>query len=214
MKNEQNTTENKDQPLSVVKTMILSVIGKQVNMFQNLYNSVEEKLSTDYLYGNFSRALFFVIYLTVVIALTVYVIFYRVQLHTHWLEDIARICGMQLNFNCALMIVLMLRHTARLIRTSPRLHAIIPIDDTIVIHANIGRWIVVLAVVHAVCHMIYFGIHGEGKYMPSFDYQQKQTREYILDVQYSVISRYKCKNDFKFKHQIKKHGSAIFVRHI
>jgi hypothetical protein len=123
---------------------MLLFLRNKVKMYQSLYNGLEKKFSSDYLYENISRVLFLFIYFSVSIALFIYVIIYRVNLHTHWLEVIARICGMQLNFNCMLMITLMLRHTARLIRTSRLLHILIPLDNTILIHKLIGRWIVVL----------------------------------------------------------------------
>jgi hypothetical protein len=165
----ENAIEDKTQRQWIIQRMILKVLRSQVNMYQRLYNGVEERFTRDYLFGNFSRVLFFCLYLAVSIGLLIFVIVYWVLQDLHWLQVIARICGMQLNFNCALMLVLMLRNTARLIRMSRRLHTIIPVDDTITIHANIGRWIAVLTFIHAVCHMIYFGIHGDGKYTPTFD---------------------------------------------
>lgn len=146
-----------------MKSMMLFFLTNKVKMYQSMHDTVETKLSKDYLHENVGRVLFFFIYLAISIGLFIYVVIYRVHQHIHWLEVIARICGMQLNFNSMLMIVLMLRHTARLIRISRFLHTFIPLDDTISIHKMVGRWIVILVFIHALCHMIYFGLGEHGK---------------------------------------------------
>ena len=155
-----NKSEEKPRSLWTIKGMLLLFLRNKVRMYRSLHNDLEKKLSQDYLHENLTRVLFLFIYLAVTIALFIFVIIYRISIDTHWLEVIARICGMQLNFNCMLMIVLMLRHTARIIRTSPILRTFIPVDDTISIHKMVGRWIVVLVVIHALFHMIYFGVEG------------------------------------------------------
>jgi hypothetical protein len=140
-------------------------------MSQSLYKGVEEKLSLDYLYGNFSRVRFLCIYLAASIALFIFVLVEQIEGHLNWLQVIARICGMQLNLNSTLMLVLMLRHIARLIRSSRFLYAIVLVDDAVAIHAVIGRWIAVLSFIHAICHMIYYSINRHGRYI--FIYQKK-----------------------------------------
>ena len=154
---------------------MLLLFKNKVKMYQSLHDTVEKKLSRDYFHENVGRVLFSLIYLAISIALFIYVTIYRVRQHTHWLEVIARICGMQLNFNSILMIVLMLRHTARLIRVSRLLHTLIPLDDTISIHKMVGRWIVVLVFVHALCHTIYFGLAENGKRRKIFKIDQQDT---------------------------------------
>jgi hypothetical protein len=94
-----------------------------------------------------------------------FVLIEQIEGHLSWLGIIARICGMQLNLNCTLMLVLMLRHMATLIRSSRCLQAIIPVDDAVTIHAAIGRWIAVLVVIHGACHMIHYGVDANGKYI-------------------------------------------------
>lgn len=155
--------------------MLLLFLRNKVRMYRSLHNDLEKKLSEDYLHENLTRVLFLLIYLSVTIALFIFVIIYRVSIGTHWLEVIARICGMQLDFNCMLMIVLMLRQTARFIRTIPILRIFIPVDDTISIHKMIGRWIVVLVFIHALFHMTYFGVKGHGKWKSTFIYHRKST---------------------------------------
>jgi hypothetical protein len=155
--------KEKAQSSWALKAFLLFVLEKQVHMYQSLYDGLEEKLSRDYLYDCFSRIVFLFIYLSVSIGLVIFVIIYRVKQHLHWLEVVARICGMQLNFNCMMMIVLMLRYTMGLIRSSRTLYSLVPVDDAISIHKMIGRWIVVLVFIHALFHMIYFGVGRLGK---------------------------------------------------
>ena len=92
------------------------------------------------------------------IALSLYVIIYRVvTLKDHVLVVFARIGGMLLNFNCALIIVLMLKRTILLIRTNKLLRKLIPVDDYIDFHRLVGRVIAALAVMHTIAHMANFG---------------------------------------------------------
>lgn len=158
-----NIDENKEQSSWSMKVMMLLCLQRHLNMYQRLHNTLDTCLSSDYQYENSGRILFFLIYLFVSIVLSISVIIYRVHQRLHWLEVIARICGMQLNFNCMLMIVLMLRYTTTVIRMNRRLRTLIPIDDLSSIHRIIGRWIVVLVFIHALFHMIYFAVEGHGK---------------------------------------------------
>jgi hypothetical protein len=64
---------------------------------------------------------------------------------------------MLLNFNCAFIIVLMLKQTILLIRTNELLRKLIPVDDHIDFHRVVGRVITGLAILHAVAHMANFG---------------------------------------------------------
>lgn len=158
-----NEKKENAQSSCLIKVSLLLVLKKIVHMCQSLYDALEDKLSRDYLYDNLSRIIFLFIYLSISIALLIFVIIYRVQQQLHWLEVIARICGMQLNFNCIMMIVLMLRYTMGLIRSNRTLYSLIPIDDAISIHKMIGRWIVVLVLIHSLFHMVYFGLGELGK---------------------------------------------------
>jgi hypothetical protein len=64
---------------------------------------------------------------------------------------------MLLNFNCALVIVLMLKRTILLIRTNKFLRKLIPVDDHIDFHKIVGRVIAGLAILHTIAHMANFG---------------------------------------------------------
>ena len=123
---------------------------------KTLLSIIEEKFSRD----NLSRIIFLLIYLSVSIGLVIFVIIYRVDQGLHWLEIVARICGMQLNFNCMMMIFLMLRYTMGLIRRNRILYSLVPVDDAISIHKMLGRWIVVLVLNHALFHDLFrYGRH-------------------------------------------------------
>ena len=66
---------------------------------------------------------------------------------------IARVFGAALNFNCALMLVLVLRKHFTWMRTKGG-HAILPIDDFIEIHKFIGCVILVESLIHTGAHLI------------------------------------------------------------
>ena len=99
-----------------------------------------------------------IIYLLINLVLLLYVIIYRVVVtKSHIFVVFARIGGMLLNFNCALVIVLMLKHIILVIRTIKFLRKIIPVDDHIDFHKVVGRVIAGLAILHTIAHMVNFG---------------------------------------------------------
>ncbi|CAF1196565.1 unnamed protein product [Adineta ricciae] len=106
---------------------------------------------------------------TVKETLAIYVIIYRITVtRSHAFVVVARIGGMLLNFNCALVITLMLKQTILIIRTNSFLRKIIPVDDHIDFHKIVGRFIAVLSIVHTIAHMANFGRltdHSWGTYM-------------------------------------------------
>lgn len=69
------------------------------------------------------------------------------------LVQIARGCGACLNFNGALVLVPMLRHTLGWVRRRPWGH-LLPIDDSIEIHRLVGEVMLGLALVHTVAHVL------------------------------------------------------------
>ena len=99
-----------------------------------------------------------ILYLLINLALTLYVIIYRIVVtNSNVLVILARIGGMLLNFNCALIIVLMLKQTILVIRTNTVLRKRLPVDDHIDFHKVVGRVIAGLAILHTVAHMANFG---------------------------------------------------------
>jgi hypothetical protein len=125
---------------------------------QTIYEQQKNKLTIDYIKDNLSRIIVFTLYLLVNLALLLYVIIFRAAItKANVLVVLARIGGMLLNFNCAFIIVLMLKQTILLIRTNTLLRKLIPVDDHIDFHKFVGRVIAGLAILHAVAHMANYG---------------------------------------------------------
>lgn len=125
---------------------------------QKIYEQRSTKLTSDYVKDNLSRIIVFILYLLVNLALGLYVIIYRsTKTKSNVLVVFARLGGMLLNFNCALVVTLMLKRTILLIRTSKVLRKMIPVDDHIDFHRVVGRVIAGLAIMHSIAHMANFG---------------------------------------------------------
>ncbi|CAF4650582.1 unnamed protein product [Rotaria socialis] len=114
--------------------------------------------SMNYIRDNASRVVFLLLYVLINLALCLYVVIYRsVVLKDHVLVIFARIGGMLLNFNCALIVLLMLKHIILVIRSSEHLRKWIPTDDHIAFHKHVARFIAFLSIVHTIAHMANFG---------------------------------------------------------
>lgn len=126
--------------------------------YQRMYEARKHKLTADYIKDNLSRIIMLMLYLLINVALAIYVIIYRVTVtKSHVLVVFARVGGMLLNFNCALIVALMLKQTILVIRTNRFLRKLIPVDDHIDFHKTVGRVIAALAIVHTIAHMANFG---------------------------------------------------------
>ena len=124
---------------------------------QKIYEVRPDRLKIDYIKDNLSRIIMILLYILINFALMLYVIIYRAGvLHQHVFVVIARIGGMLLNFNCALVIVLMLKHTILIIRTIKFLRKLLPVDDHIDFHKMVGRIIAALSILHTIGHMANF----------------------------------------------------------
>ena len=116
---------------------------------EDTYNERAGKLTLD----NLPRVIAILLYILVNLALMLYVAIYRaVVLKAHVLIVFARMSGMLLNFNCAFIVVLMLKQTILLMRTT-QLYKWLPIDDHIDFHKSVGRLIVVLSLIHGIAHI-------------------------------------------------------------
>ena len=134
-----------------------------------------------YLKDNISRVIVLLLYISVNIALTLYVTIYRaVVLKSAVFPVLARISGMLLNFNCSLIVVLMLRRTVLLIRSTV-LYKFLPIDNHISFHKFVGRLIGVLSIFHMIAHAINFA-------MLKGEFNLTKTLIYSFDL-YSVVIR-------------------------
>ncbi|CAF3549158.1 unnamed protein product [Rotaria sp. Silwood1] len=124
---------------------------------QKIYEQRTNKLTIDYIKDNLSRIILLLLYLLTNLALLIYVIIYRtIIIKSNVLVIFARIGGMLLNFNCALVIILMLKHTILFIRTHKFLRKLIPVDDHIDFHKVIGRIIAGLSILHTIAHIANF----------------------------------------------------------
>jgi hypothetical protein len=63
----------------------------------------------------------------------------------------ARICGMNLNFNCMFILVLMLRKSLTYLRMT-KIALFLPIDQHILFHKMVGVMIAVYSIVHTLAH--------------------------------------------------------------
>ncbi|KAI0213701.1 NADPH oxidase 5 [Lamellibrachia satsuma] len=96
------------------------------------------------------RTVFLLLYGVInVILFTIHAYKYR---DTNAYLIIARGCGMCLNFNCAFIVVFVLRYCLTLMR-SLRLSTYLPLDDNIYFHKVVGVVVVVQSVVHTLAHL-------------------------------------------------------------
>lgn len=125
--------------------------------FQNNDPSNKSKFK-HYFQENLARSIFFIIYCFINVALLVYVVVYRLSVTTTNVPFVivARVNGMLLNFNCALVIVVMLKKSILIIRSISFLRNIIPVDDHIDFHKMIGRFIALLSILHTAGHFMNF----------------------------------------------------------
>ncbi|NXL38419.1 NOX5 oxidase, partial [Glaucidium brasilianum] len=84
---------------------------------------------------------------------------------------VARGCGQCLNFNCALLAVLMLRRCLTWLRSTP-IAKVLPLDQHVVFHQLVGYVVLVLAAVHTGAHVANFsrlaqqdGCHSLAEYL-------------------------------------------------
>ena len=71
----------------------------------------------------------------------------------------ARVCGLPLNFNCILILILMLRKTLTLLRAT-YISQFLPLDHNILFHKNVGVFIGVLSGIHTGAHIGNAGMYN------------------------------------------------------
>ncbi|XP_021366817.1 NADPH oxidase 5-like isoform X2 [Mizuhopecten yessoensis] len=107
-------------------------------------------LTTTYYRNNCKKIVFLIIYILVNIALGCYAA-YNYKDSNGW-YILARICGMNLNFNGTFIIVLMLRKSLTYLRLT-FLHRLLPIDQNIYFHKLCGAFIAFFSFFHTVGHI-------------------------------------------------------------
>jgi hypothetical protein len=130
-----------------------------------------KKLSKDYIRNNLSRIIIWILYILANLGLVIWVCIYRAyQQRLPVSLVLARIGGMLLDFNSALMVTLMLKRTILILRSIEFIRKMIPIDDHIEFHKIIGRFIALLVILHASGHMAHFALLVHSNLQPSKKY--------------------------------------------
>ncbi|CAF1293744.1 unnamed protein product [Adineta ricciae] len=107
--------------------------------------------------NNIDLVFFWSLYLIICLCICINVFrIYLIQQQAHFLVIIARINGGLLNFNCALVLLLMLRKHITWLRTKGG-GIILPLDHHIDIHKIIGIIILVESILHTAAHLAYLG---------------------------------------------------------
>ncbi|SPP73424.1 NADPH oxidase 5 isoform X1 [Drosophila guanche] len=120
-----------------------------------LWNTIPHQLTLAYMKNNqvFVTYLFF--YIAVNLCLFISrAIQYRAS---NGFVIIARACGQCLNFNCAWVLVLMLRHSLTYLR-GRGLSSYLPLDHHVYLHKLTGITISVLSLIHTIMHLFNFSI--------------------------------------------------------
>ncbi|XP_065936823.1 NADPH oxidase 5-like [Magallana gigas] len=103
-----------------------------------------------YIVNNLRKVLFLALYITINIILTVYTV-YRYR-DSNGFVIVARVGGMNLNFNCSFILVFLLRNCITYLRAT-FLANYLPLDQHIDFHKLVGRLILFYAILHSVAHI-------------------------------------------------------------
>lgn len=104
-----------------------------------------------YLANNCRKVVYFFLYWIVNIVLFAVAAGYQYRDANHWIQ-VARGCGLCLNFNCMWILVLMLRKCLTFIRMTKLCH-VLPLDQHILFHKMTGIAIAGFSLVHSVAHV-------------------------------------------------------------
>ncbi|XP_021366755.1 NADPH oxidase 5-like isoform X2 [Mizuhopecten yessoensis] len=113
-------------------------------------NSKTRYFTYAYLRNNLKKVVFLILYFMVNIALGAYAAYsYR---NSNGFTIVARICGMNLNFNCVFILVLMLRKSITYLLMT-RVAKILPLEQNILFHKMVGWMIGFYAILHSLAHV-------------------------------------------------------------
>ncbi|KAH8369836.1 hypothetical protein KR093_001096 [Drosophila rubida] len=120
-----------------------------------LWNKIPHQLTLAYMKNNqvFVTYLFFYIAVNLCLFISRAIQFRE----SNGFVIIARACGQCLNFNCAWVLVLMLRHSLTYLR-SRGLSSFLPLDHHVYLHKVTGITISVFSLVHTIMHLFNFAI--------------------------------------------------------
>ena len=103
--------------------------------------------------NNFSFVVAIFIYWLVQIWLVVFQYINYID-ETSKLIKLARCCGILLNFNSSLIILLVLRKLTTLLRNNYSTRLLLPLDDFIDYHKSIGIILMLLSLIHTLAHCL------------------------------------------------------------
>ena len=143
--NDLKTIETRLQPYLVSNDQLENQNSSKYNIvrrfftnrirYSYFYEQIQSRFTVDYLRNNLARIIFLILYILINLGLGLYVLIYRATVvKANVLIIFARITGMLLNFNCTLVIVLMLKYTILMVRSNKYLRKWIPTDDHIDFH--------------------------------------------------------------------------------
>ncbi|XP_037046426.1 NADPH oxidase 5 isoform X2 [Bradysia coprophila] len=119
----------------------------------SLTHRLPHQFTTAYLKNNYVFLSFLTIYILINVGLFISrAIQYR---HSNVYVIFARACGQCLNFNCAFVLIPMLRQCITFLRTRG-LGAFIPLDNHIYIHKMAGVTIATFSLIHTIMHLLNF----------------------------------------------------------
>ncbi|XP_078330195.1 NADPH oxidase 5-like isoform X3 [Crassostrea virginica] len=109
-----------------------------------------EKFTWKYIRNNLRKVVFLILYVLVNVGLTAYTV--NKYIDSNAFVIVARIGGMNLNFNCMFILVLMLRKCLTYIRATP-LAGFLPLDQNIQFHKMVGGMIAFYGILHTLAHI-------------------------------------------------------------
>ncbi|GAB0100610.1 uncharacterized protein DMENIID0001_166720 [Sergentomyia squamirostris] len=120
---------------------------------RNVKKPLPHQLTTPYLKNNYVYLVFLCLFIAINVGLFISrAIQYRAS---NGFVILARACGQCLNFNCAWVLVLMLRHSITYLRTRG-FGAFLPLDNHIYLHKLTGVLIAGFSLVHTIMHLFNF----------------------------------------------------------
>ena len=106
--------------------------------------------SKTYLTNSRRKIIFYILYLLINFGLGGYAAYYYSE--SNGFIIVARVCGLPLNFNCMLLVLLILRKSITYLRMT-FMYKVLPLDHNILFHKQVGLVIGLLSAVHTVAHV-------------------------------------------------------------
>ncbi|KAM3957213.1 NADPH oxidase [Aphomia sociella] len=128
---------------------------ERISIWQRLYKLKPYQLSLPYFKNNYVFLIYLMLFSLVNVGLFVQ------RLEKYWNDGIftmlARACGQCLNFNCAWLLVLMLRRCMTQLRVRGA-GALLPLDDHIYLHKLTGVLVLLYSLLHTAMHLCNFSV--------------------------------------------------------